>query len=145
MKIVFKFSFLNCCSNTKIQLILQLWWNHSFWLFENSLKCCMFLQIEIVFICFYLTYGLFPFFFFFVAVLGFELRAYSLSHSTSHIFVMGVFRDKVSTLFAQAGFKPWSSCSLPPEYLGLQYEPPEPSQIISFYHHIALAGLSDAK
>jgi hypothetical protein len=30
-------------------------------------------------------------FFFFFAVLGFELRAYILSHSTSSIFVMGFF------------------------------------------------------
>jgi hypothetical protein len=34
-------------------------------------------------------------FFFFVAVLGFELRAYTLSHSTSPFFVMGFFLNRV--------------------------------------------------
>jgi hypothetical protein len=33
----------------------------------------------------------FPFFFFFFVVLGFELRVYTLSHSTSLFFVMGFF------------------------------------------------------
>jgi hypothetical protein len=37
------------------------------------------------------------FFFFFFAILGFELRAYTLSHSTSPFFVMGFFRDRVSS------------------------------------------------
>jgi hypothetical protein len=47
------------------------------------------------------------FFFSFFAVLGLELRAFTLSHSTSPIFVKGFLR-KVSP-FAQAGFEPQSS------------------------------------
>jgi hypothetical protein len=37
-------------------------------------------------------FNLFFFFFFFFVVLGLELRAYTLSHSTSPIFVKGVSR-----------------------------------------------------
>jgi hypothetical protein len=47
----------------------------------------------------------FLFFFFIFAVLAFELRAYTLSHSTSPIFVMGFFKIGSCELFAQAGFK----------------------------------------
>jgi hypothetical protein len=54
------------------------------------------------------TASFFTFLFFFV-VLGLELRAYTLSHSTSPFFVMGVFRDSFCEPFAQAGFKPQSS------------------------------------
>jgi hypothetical protein len=36
------------------------------------------------------------FFFFFFAVLGFKLRAYTLSHSTSPFFVKVFFRNRVS-------------------------------------------------
>jgi hypothetical protein len=57
-----------------------------------------------------------PFFyfllFFFLAVLGFELSAYTLRHSTSPIFCDRVFQDREigsHKLFAQAGFKPRSS------------------------------------
>jgi hypothetical protein len=56
---------------------------------------------------------------FYFAVLGFELRAYTLSHSTSHFFVKGFFEIGSRKLFAWSGFKPQSSWSLPPEYLGL--------------------------
>jgi hypothetical protein len=42
---------------------------------------------------------------FFFAVLGLELRAYTLSHSTSPIFVMGFFEIGSHELFAQAGFE----------------------------------------
>jgi hypothetical protein len=45
---------------------------------------------------------------------GFELRAYTLSYSTSPIFVMGFFEIGSRELFAQAGFEPPSSFSLPP-------------------------------
>jgi hypothetical protein len=45
--------------------------------------------------------GLFLFYF---EVLGFELRAHTLSHSTSPFSVMLIFQDRVS-LFARAGFK----------------------------------------
>jgi hypothetical protein len=41
------------------------------------------------------------FLFIFFAVLGLELRAYSLSHSTSPFLVIGSL-----ALFAQVGFKP---------------------------------------
>jgi hypothetical protein len=44
-------------------------------------------------------------FFFFFVVLGFELRAYTLSHSTSPFFVTGFFEIRFYELFAQAGFK----------------------------------------
>jgi hypothetical protein len=47
----------------------------------------------------------FPFF----AVLGLELRAYTLSHSTSPFFVMGVFEIGSHKKFAWDGFKPGSS------------------------------------
>jgi hypothetical protein len=40
------------------------------------------------------------------AVLGFELRAYTSSHSTSPFFVMGFFEIGSYKLFAQAGFEP---------------------------------------
>jgi hypothetical protein len=54
--------------------------------------------------------------FFFFAVLGFELRAYTLSQSSSP-FLWWVFsRWDLQELFAQAGFELWSSWSLPPEY-----------------------------
>jgi hypothetical protein len=43
-----------------------------------------------------------------------------LSHSTSPIFMKGYLKQGLSELFAQAGFEPWSSRSLPPEKLGLQ-------------------------
>jgi hypothetical protein len=42
-------------------------------------------------------------------VLGFELRAYTLSHSTSPFFVMGFFKISSHELLAQAGFEPRSS------------------------------------
>jgi hypothetical protein len=42
----------------------------------------------------------------FFAVLGFELRAYTLNHCTSPFFVMGVFEIGSQALFAQAGFEP---------------------------------------
>jgi hypothetical protein len=35
-------------------------------------------------------------------------------------FVMSFFQDRVSLTICWAGFEPWSSWSLPPEYLGLQ-------------------------
>jgi hypothetical protein len=53
--------------------------------------------------------------FFFFAVLGFELRAFILSHSTSPFFVLGFFEIGSQELFAQAGFELRSSRSLPPE------------------------------
>jgi hypothetical protein len=40
------------------------------------------------------------------AVLGFELTAYNLSHSTSPVFVMGFFEIESLKLFAWVGFKP---------------------------------------
>jgi hypothetical protein len=42
---------------------------------------------------------------FFFAVLRLELRAYTLSHSTSPIFVKGFFEIGSHELFVQAGFK----------------------------------------
>jgi hypothetical protein len=42
-------------------------------------------------------------------VLGLELRAYTLSHSTSPIFVKIFSRLDLEELFARAGFKPRSS------------------------------------
>jgi hypothetical protein len=57
----------------------------------------------------------FFFFFFFLVVLGLELRAYTLSHSTQPIFVMEFFELGSHKLFAQAIFEPWSSWSLPPK------------------------------
>jgi hypothetical protein len=44
-----------------------------------------------------------------------------LSYFTSHIFVMYVFKISSCKLFASAGFEMWSSWSLPPELLGLQW------------------------
>jgi hypothetical protein len=54
-------------------------------------------------------------FFVFLAVLGLELRAYTLSHSTSPFLWRFFSRWGVTELFAQAGFKPWSCWSLPSE------------------------------
>jgi hypothetical protein len=50
------------------------------------------------------------FFLSFLAVLGLELRAYTLSHSTSaFFFVMDFFEIGSQELFARAGFEPLSS------------------------------------
>jgi hypothetical protein len=49
---------------------------------------------------------LFFFLFFFFIVLGLELRAYTLSHSISPFFVMGVFKIGSRKLFPPAGFEP---------------------------------------
>jgi hypothetical protein len=51
---------------------------------------------------------LFLFFFFFPVVLGFELRAYTLSHSTSP-FCDGFFQDRVSPTISLAEFELQSS------------------------------------
>jgi hypothetical protein len=51
------------------------------------------------------------YFFIYLAVLEFELRAYILS---SPIFVVGIFKIDTHKLFAHADFEPWSSWSLPP-------------------------------
>jgi Na+/proline symporter len=53
---------------------------------------------------FYLFICLFVYLFIFLAVLGFELRAYTLSHSTSPFFVMGFFEIGSCELYPQAGF-----------------------------------------
>jgi hypothetical protein len=45
-------------------------------------------------------------------ILGFELRAYTLNHST---YCDRVFQDRVSQTVCHAGFKLQSSWSLPPE------------------------------
>jgi hypothetical protein len=47
-------------------------------------------------------------------VVGLELRAYTLSHSTSP-FIEGFFEIESLELFSWAGFKLRSSWSLPPE------------------------------
>jgi hypothetical protein len=44
--------------------------------------------------------------FFFFVVLGLELRAYTLSHSTSHFLGIGIFEIGSHELFACAGFEP---------------------------------------
>jgi hypothetical protein len=41
----------------------------------------------------------------FFVVLGFELRAYTLSHSTSPFFVMSFSRNGLTDYFAWAGFE----------------------------------------
>jgi hypothetical protein len=51
----------------------------------------------------------FHFNFFFFLGLGFELRAFTLSHSTSPVVVKGFSSQGLAELFAQAGFKPQSS------------------------------------
>jgi hypothetical protein len=66
--------------------------------------------------------------FFVFLVLGFELRDYTLSHSTN-LFLMGVFQIGSPKLF-WADFKPWSSWSLPLEWLGLQAWPPARSHFL---------------
>jgi hypothetical protein len=45
----------------------------------------------------------------FFAVLGLEIRAYTLSHCTTPFFVMGFLMIGSHKLFAQAGFGPRSS------------------------------------
>jgi hypothetical protein len=49
------------------------------------------------------------------SVLGLELRAFTLSHSTAQFFVIGFFEIGSHKLFALAGSELWSSWSLPPE------------------------------
>jgi hypothetical protein len=66
-----------------------------------------------------ITFFVFCFVLLFV-VLGLKLRAFTLSHSTSPIFVKGFFEVRSCELFAHAGFDPQSSRSQPPESLGLQ-------------------------
>jgi hypothetical protein len=44
--------------------------------------------------------------FFFLMVLEFEHRAYTLSHSIRPFFVMGFFKIGSLTAFARAGFEP---------------------------------------
>jgi hypothetical protein len=58
------------------------------------------LGIEFMFFFFFLN-GLF-----FFAVLGLELRAYTLSYSSSPIFVKDVFEIGLCELFAWAVFEP---------------------------------------
>jgi hypothetical protein len=48
-------------------------------------------------------------FFFFLTVLGLELRVFTLSHSTSPFFVMGFYEIVLREPFAWAGFVPGSS------------------------------------
>jgi hypothetical protein len=48
----------------------------------------------------------FFFFLFLFLVLGFELRAYTLRHSTSSFFVKGCFLIESQEQFAKASFKP---------------------------------------
>jgi hypothetical protein len=68
------------------------------------------------------------------SVLELELRAYTLSHSTSPFFVMVSFEIRSHKLFAWADFEPQSSWSLPLELLELQCEPLASGNIyINFY------------
>jgi hypothetical protein len=46
------------------------------------------------------------FFFFFFEVLGLELRAFTLGHSTSHFCCNGFFEIGSQGLFPHAGFEP---------------------------------------
>jgi hypothetical protein len=57
-------------------------------------EVCFHASSPLAFLCFVLF-----------AVLGLELRAFILSHSTSLIFVIGFFEIGSHKLFAQAGFK----------------------------------------
>jgi hypothetical protein len=45
-------------------------------------------------------------FFYFLAVLGLEVKAYTLSHSTNPFFVMGFFEIGFCNLFAWSNFEP---------------------------------------
>jgi hypothetical protein len=60
------------------------------------------------------------FFFFFFAVLGFELRAYTLSHSTS-TFLWWVFWDRVSRTICP-GWDPPDLCLLVARITGVSYQ-----------------------
>jgi hypothetical protein len=46
------------------------------------------------------------FIYFFFEVLGLELRAFTLSHSTNPIFVLSIFEIAPHEPFAWAGFEP---------------------------------------
>jgi hypothetical protein len=64
--------------------------------------------------------------------MGFEFRAYTLSHSTSPFFVMGFFKIGSLELFAWAGFKP--EILLISALSSWDYRPPAPSCIFfSFF------------
>jgi hypothetical protein len=80
----------------------------------------------------------------FFVVLGFELRAFTLSHSTSPIFffffVMGIFEIGSHELVAWDDFKSQSSWSLPPEYLGLQIWATGPAIPFFFFLRCSLTG-----
>jgi hypothetical protein len=54
-----------------------------------------------------IPFHLLGFFLFFPSVLGFELRVYTLSHSTNP-FMDGLFQDKFSGTIAWAVFEPLS-------------------------------------
>jgi hypothetical protein len=52
-----------------------------------------------------LLFHCYIFIYLFSAVLGFELRAFTLSHSTSPVFVKGFLEIGSHNLFARAGFE----------------------------------------
>jgi hypothetical protein len=51
-------------------------------------------------------FALLPIWNFFLPVLGLELRAFTLSHSTTPIFMKGFLRYSLTELFVWAGFEP---------------------------------------
>jgi hypothetical protein len=53
-------------------------------------------------------------------VQGYELKVYTVSHSTNPFLRWFLSEIGSCALFAWAGFEPWSYWSLPPEKLGLQ-------------------------
>jgi hypothetical protein len=65
---------------------------------------------------------------FFFAVLRLELRAHTLSHSTSPFFVMSFFEIGPRKLFDQAGFRdPPDLCLLRARITGVNYQHLTPS------------------
>jgi hypothetical protein len=70
--------------------------------------------------------------FFFFEILELELRAFTLSHSTSPSFCDRVFQDRVLyEVFAWAGFELWSSDSSVVRIIGMSHQcPPHFSHLI---------------
>jgi hypothetical protein len=75
-------------------------WIHYLCVVDSLFMCRKATYFCILLLCWIWLSGITVFFFFF-PVLGIELRAYTLSHSTSPFFVMGFFKIRIWELFCR--------------------------------------------